>query len=259
MPELTADYSPALVNLIESDEAPIDGIEVGPWFSSDQICQFQRRLSDWQFYFHAGSYLSRVKFRPGAILGLKRYHEITQSRWVSLHIELLPLYVYWLGAHLGINLPPPDAKKAAARFVRTLNRLQADLDLPIILENLASLPARKYNYAADTDVLTKIIKTAGAGLLLDLAHARIAASFQDVDLKTYISRLPLECVKQIHVSGVRERDGHLYDAHESLVQDDYTLLEWALTECKPEMVTLEYFRERPALREQLYHLREIVP
>ena len=63
----------------------------------------------------------------------------------------------------------------------------------------------------------------------------------------YLKQLPLHKVRQIHLSGPRPRSGYLYDAHEAMGEEDYALLEWALGQTDPEVVTLEYFREREAL------------
>jgi uncharacterized protein (UPF0276 family) len=54
------------------------------------------------------------------------------------------------------------------------------------------------------------------------------------------------------------RGGRLVDAHEPLSDRDYALLEHVLARTQPEVVTLEYIREREALREQLCRLRSIL-
>jgi uncharacterized protein (UPF0276 family) len=54
-------------------------------------------------------------------------------------------------------------------------------------------------------------------------------------------------------------DGKLQDAHETLVEEDYRLLSWALTRTKPDVVTLEYFKaNQEALREMLTRLRQVL-
>jgi uncharacterized protein (UPF0276 family) len=78
-------------------------------------------------------------------------------------------------------------------------------------------------------------------------------------MEDYLLQIPLERTRQIHISGVREKDGFLVDAHETLMQEDYDLLAWALKKVQPEVVTLEYFRDdRDALRQMLFRLREVL-
>ncbi len=258
MPQLTVNYSDALVNLIRSGEAPIDGIEVGPWFTPKKIRRFQQELLEWPFHFHASSFISRSRYLPGTLNRLREYHSCTQNQWISVHIELLPLFVFLLSSRFGLQLNPPDFEHSKSKFVHLLERLKGFDGLPIILENLSSLPDEKYRYAADPDIITEVLEITDSGLLLDIAHARLAASYQGQDFRSYLEKLPLERTVQIHVSGIRKQDGYLRDAHESLQEEDYTMLKWVLGKCKPRVVTLEYFREQEPLRKQLSALREII-
>ena len=77
-------------------------------------------------------------------------------------------------------------------------------------------------------------------------------------IENYVEKLPLERTTQIHVSGVREKDGHLQDAHEAMQDEDYAVLNWVLGKSEPKTITLEYFRELGKLREQLWKLRETI-
>jgi uncharacterized protein (UPF0276 family) len=74
----------------------------------------------------------------------------------------------------------------------------------------------------------------------------------------YLQDLPLERTVQIHASGPRLRKGVLTDAHEPMQAEDYRLLEWALERTNPQVVTLEYFKEKDRLAEQLSRLAQIV-
>jgi hypothetical protein len=51
----------------------------------------------------------------------------------------------------------------------------------------------------------------------------------------------------------------LYDAHQSLQEVDYALLDWVLPRVNPDWLTLEYFTEdRKAVREQVNEIKSIV-
>jgi uncharacterized protein (UPF0276 family) len=259
MPRLTVNYSEALERLLQTGERlPIDGIEVGPWFSPRQIATQRQALPGCPFHFHAGSLVSRVKYRPGALRRLERYLSCTDNDWLSLHIELLPVVLFRLASRLGVYLSPPGAGQAIEQFVRLLDRVKAVVDLPLILENLPSLPLEKYHYAANQAVLADLLELADCDLLLDLAHARLSATFRGQSVEDYVAALPLERVRQIHVSGIRQRNGRWHDAHESMQEEDYHLLEWVLDRCDPAVVTLEYFRQEAPLREQIGRLAEML-
>lgn len=259
MPQLTVNYSGALVDLIQEDHISIAGIEVGPWFSPNEIKSFQQTFPTLPFYFHASSIVSRIKLRKKSTLRqLAKYLESSNSPWLSLHIDLLPWHIFLLSKYLGTHLTPPDTEQAMSQFIETLAEVQKVTNVPIILENLHSLPRAKYNYAASPENITALVKRTACGFLLDIAHARIAAKLQQQDIYAYIEGLPLEKLEQIHVSGIRMKNGQIHDAHESLAEDDYQLLKWVLKISKPRVVTLEYFREKEALRAQILRLQELV-
>ncbi len=258
MIQLAANYSNALVSLLKTDEAPIDGIEVGPWFTLPQIKAFQKRFPQWPFYFHGGSQIVRMGLLPGAARQIRAYHRCTQSPWASMHITMLRPGVFWLWRKFGWRLPPPNPAKATRRLLRQVEQLKRAIDTPLILENMPVLPFAGYEFQAEPDRIAYILKTTGCNLLLDLSHARIAASTLNTEVHTYLNSLPLDRVAQIHVSGARQQNGHLTDAHEALQEVDYHLLVWTLARTRPRILTLEYFRNADRLREQLHRLREIV-
>ncbi|MEO7911118.1 MAG: DUF692 family multinuclear iron-containing protein [Roseiflexaceae bacterium] len=72
------------------------------------------------------------------------------------------------------------------------------------------------------------------------------------------SVVPLDRVRQLHISGPRLRDGVLFDAHEMLLNEDYALLEWVLRRTKPQALTLEYNREEAELGAELARLRVLL-
>jgi len=258
MPKLTVNFSESLARLIRTHDAPIDGIEVGPWFTPEKINFLQHEYPEWHFQFHASSFITRYQHWRRALDQLRKYLACTQSQWVSLHIELLPVLVYVMSSRFSLHLTPPGIEKAKNKFIRLLSEVRDGVELPIILENLPSLPKEKYAYAANPSAVSDIVRTTDSGFLLDIPHARIAASYQGMDAESYLEKLPLERIVQIHVSGIRKIDGHLRDMHEAMQDEDYAILKWVLGRCKPKVVTLEYFRELGALREQLWKLREII-
>jgi uncharacterized protein (UPF0276 family) len=78
-----------------------------------------------------------------------------------------------------------------------------------------------------------------------------------MNLETYLGKLPLERVVEIHVSGPRRRGGRLLDGHESLQPVDFRLLESLLSSLTPQAVTLEYIRDKGTLSWQLKQLRRM--
>jgi uncharacterized protein (UPF0276 family) len=210
--QLTADLSDPLLDLVRDDKAPIDAVEVGPWFSVQQIRDYRQMLPELPFYFHGADLIEGVGLVPGAISRIAAYLHCTESPWVSMHITMWLPGMVGLMLRRGWRMPLPNPERAARRFVQRVRRLARSIQVPVILENIAPLPFDGY----------------------------------------------LDRVVQVHVSGPRMRDGSLVDAHEALQEIDYALLDFVLARTEPQVVTLEYIRERDALEEQLFRLRDVL-
>ena len=156
-----------------------------------------------------------------------------------------------------------------ARATATLRALRAALDVPLLAENLddqahptpdgerPAFPA--YAHVCEPSFLRELILAADVGLLLDLAHAQVSAAAQGTDVHAYLAGLPLDRVRQIHLSGPRPRgDGTLDDAHATLRDDDLALLAWTLDRTAPWGVTLEYGRDAAALLADAARVRSVL-
>ncbi len=155
-------------------------------------------------------------------------------------------------------MPLPNPERATRRFVQRVRKLARSIQAPVILENIEPLPFDGYDFEVQPARITEVLEGAECGFLLDTGHARVSAAVLGVDVYAYLSGLPLERVVQVHVSGPRMCNGSLVDAHEPLQEFDYALLDFVLARTQPQVVTLEYIRERDALQEQLLRLRDVL-
>ena len=257
MIKLTAKLSDDLVELVHSGAVEIDGVEANPWLDAEQVRAYRRQLPESTFYFHHADFATRLAWMPGTGRRLREYIEATQTPWLSFHCALLPPGYVRIAAKVGWYLPPPNPARSVKRLVAGVEKLRG-LDLPILIENMPAFPTRKYAFETSAETISEILTRTGADLLLDLAHARVVASVFGLDVHDYLGSLPLEEVRQIHTSGPRAKGGVLHDAHEELAEEDYRLLAWALERCDPEVMTLEYFKDKHRLGEQLVRIRELV-
>jgi len=256
--QLTTNLSDPLLELLRNDEAPIDGVEVGPWFGVGQIQEYQQALPGVPFFFHGAGLIGRVGLVPGAVSRVGAYLAATASPWISMHITLWLPGMVWLMERHGWRMPLPDAERATRRLIRQVKELESSVQVPVILENMAPPPFDGYDFEAQAERITEVLEKTGCGLLLDTGHARVSAAVLGMDVREYMQGLPLARVVQVHISGPRMQGGHLVDAHEPLQAVDYDLLDFVLARTDPRVVTLEYIREREALREQLNCLRTIL-
>ena len=99
--------------------------------------------------------------------------------------------------------------------------------------------------AGEPDVIRQVIETAGCGLLLDISHARMAAHYLGMDEFEYMSRLPVNRLRELHFAGIHIIYGILRD-HLSVLPQDWPVLEWVLENIrhgewsKPWLLAFEY-------------------
>lgn len=252
---LSTDLSDPLLELLRHDPTLVDAVEVGPWFSAERIRAYRLLLPALPFYFHGGDLLAEVGAVPGAAGRIAAHVAAADSPWVSLH--LCP----WRRRQMAVMLrqgwrwPMPGAGQALRRLVAQARRVQGDLAVPLLLENVEPLPLPGYELHCQPAFIRQAVARAGCALLLDTGHARIAAQALGMTAWDYVRMLPLERVRQVHVSGPREVAGRLVDAHAPLEEADYALLADVLAHTRPDVLTLEYIRESVPLRAQLARLR----
>ena len=93
--------------------------------------------------------------------------------------------------------------------------------------------------------IAEVIRAAEVGLLLDLSHARLTAEYLGVDARDYIEALPVERLRELHVTGVGEDGPGRFD-HQPMHDDDWPFVTWALERIgagawgRPWVVSLEY-------------------
>lgn len=81
----------------------------------------------------------------------------------------------------------------------------------VILENVPDAGNQVMRPALLPEVLSHVVKATGCGFLLDISHARIAADFLGIDAHDYINALPVEHLREIHVTGIHRLTTHMID------------------------------------------------
>jgi hypothetical protein len=255
--KLTTNISEALIEIINENIAPIDGLEVGPWLSPREVFNYREIFPQYPFYFHGGNIIDGVGIIPGTINKIGKYLQVTNSPWISLHITFLFPGIRRLFIRNNWRIPNINIIDAVNLFITKVKRTTSMLGVVPLLENLD--PIKGYaNVEIQPSIINRILQETNGRLLLDIGHARLSAERLEMTPEEYIAKLPMEKVDQIHVSGPRERNGVLFDAHEPLQGIDYRLLNFVLTQTKAKVITLEYIRNKELLLDQLLRIREII-
>ena len=144
----------------------------------------------------------------------------------------------------------------------------------LILENIPYFGVGTDFHRASVEprVIRRVVEEAGCGFLLDISHARIAAHYMGIDPHDYISQLPTDRLRELHVTGVRMHKTRLAD-HLELRDEDWMWFNLAMERIRagkwsrPWTVALEYggigepFKwrsEKSALAEMVPRLYDIV-
>ncbi|HEX5323072.1 MAG TPA: DUF692 family protein [Capsulimonadaceae bacterium] len=126
--------------------------------------------------------------------------------------------------------------------------------------------------SVEPETISNVLRETGCGLLLDTAHAMLTSQAMGIDPREYISRLPLDRLRELHVTGVEMSDGNWRDSM-PMRDDDWALCEWVLARIHaadwpvPWAVALEYGgvgpkfewrSDRTAIYEQIARLHQLV-
>ncbi len=188
-------------------------------------------------------------------------------RWASDHLGATHIG----GLHLQLPVPVPMTAAHAAATRRRLARLAAAVGAPAAVETTA-------NHFVLGDPLDEpafvAACTEGAGVVLDLHNVWTMAQNLGFDVDAYLSRLPLDRVVEIHVSGGSESDPRWLpsgrsvrlDSHDGAVPEAVwsLLAAWAPRCPRLQGVTLERMEGTvdddtvPLLREELARVRKLV-
>lgn len=117
----------------------------------------------------------------------------------------------------------------------------------VIIENVPyrSQAGKVLRPSVEPDTICKLLENTGCRLLFDLSHARISAHYLGIPEETYIQRLPMERMAEMHFTGTQWRDGKLTD-HLEAQEADWQALEWVLQRCRggdwpePWLLAFEY-------------------
>lgn len=148
----------------------------------------------------------------------------------------------------GWKVPTPE-RGAVDRLISALSWWEPRLTVPLLVENMIYTgPAGNFRYMIDPDVIAEVCERTARGLLLNLAHARVAAWYIDEDARAYLTALPLGLTRKIHVNGPSFDSARcVQDGHLAMADEDFDLLGWTLLQVRPMIVTLEYGGTGPRL------------
>jgi uncharacterized protein (UPF0276 family) len=251
--------SPIARTLLEESGLDIDYLEVhGPYADSarDQFPDYPMLLHN-ALYEWSLAHPDALRHGDAESITARRLEQ-TASPWLSVHLGFSATDVMFRDCAMqAASAPLPEDGLLKAMHCTVL-QLRDSIGVPLLLENLDYNPTGAYEHICLPAFIDELVTGTSTFLLLDLAHAEISATALAMPMEDYLAALPLDRVRQIHVSGPRWRDGRLRDVHEPLRDEDYMLLQQILEHTQPWAVTLEYTRDANLLCEQIERLRDLL-
>jgi uncharacterized protein (UPF0276 family) len=175
--------------------------------------------------------LDRRHLRNLAVLA-----ERLEAPLVSEHIA----FVRAGGRETGHLLPVPRTWEALDLIVAHAREAKAALQLPLALENVATLFEWPNPELDEAEFLTEVVERADVQLLLDIENVYANARNHGYDPVAFFDRIPLKRIAYVHIAGGVERDGLYHDTHAHDIPDAVLeLLEELAARCNVPGVMLE--------------------
>jgi uncharacterized protein (UPF0276 family) len=111
----------------------------------------------------------------------------------------------------GHLLPIPRTRAALDVLVANVREAQAELPVPLALENIACLLQWPGAEMTEAQFLSELVDRTGCLLLIDVANLHANASNIGTDPAAFLATIPAEQVAYLHVAGGIERHGVYHD------------------------------------------------
>jgi uncharacterized protein (UPF0276 family) len=189
---------------------------------------------------------------PGAetLKQIEYWLKATQSPWLGEHLSFIsaerpsiPADEYAPGEpyNIGYTVAPQNSEETVDRVLLSLAVCEQSFEVPILLENPPIYFVVPGGTMSQAELFSEICRRSSVGLLLDLAHLVITCRTLGQDPFAILNSLPLDRVREVHISGVDEEGEMNWDNHAAKAPDIvFDLLEYLVTRSSVEAVTLEY-------------------
>ncbi len=241
--QLAVNYSPQAAELLAKGQIAFDLYKCTDWPDMIDVARQQRPV-----YVHFPLLAGRDNIEKVGWQRIVALLRDTGTRYVNTH--LAPRTSDFDGLMLDA-----DDQDSAERLVEAMTRditplvrrFGAD---QVILELACWDPDPKWEIpriVLQPELIARMVRDTGCGFLLDVAHARVNALHLGMDERDYLLRLPVERIRELHITGViydDEKRRHV--DHFPMTPDDWTLAEWVFARirrgdwARPWGVALEY-------------------
>lgn len=233
---LGCNYSIELIQLIRENKVDVDYIKLGLF---DMYADVVEEASSMRPLLLHG-------FGYDEYIGMKNMKDID---WKKVNEYIVKFKAPHVGTHMLCRKGDWDDEvsddEILSYMVGNIELWKRNINVPFLIENMPysdyySKKGMRKCYV-DTETIKKICEGKNVDILLDVAHAKIAAYGNGETIYNYIGRLPLSRIREIHLAGTyMDKETGLRDKHMEMEEEDYKILEWLLARTNPDVITLEY-------------------
>jgi uncharacterized protein (UPF0276 family) len=124
------------------------------------------------------------------------------------------------GLDSGHLMPVPRTRDALDVLVANVKTAQANLPVPLALENIAALLEWPDGELTEGQFLADLVERTDCYLLIDVANLHANARNLGTDPNRFLDEIPLERLAYVHVAGGVETDGVYHDTHAHAVRPE---------------------------------------
>ncbi|MFZ3153285.1 DUF692 domain-containing protein [Pseudomonas sp.] len=116
-------------------------------------------------------------------------------------------------------LPLPYTEESLQHVAARVRQVQDVIERPLVLENVSSYLRCADDQFSEWQFLAALSELSGCELLLDVNNVYVSARNHGFDAWTFISSLPKQRIRQLHLAGHSDYGSYLIDTHDQPVSD----------------------------------------
>ncbi len=151
-------------------------------------------------------------------------------------------------------LPLPYNEETLHHFSKRITQIQDILETRILVENVSSYLTYRASTLSEAEFIAELLSRTDCDLLLDINNVYVNAVNHGFSASEYLSKIPMQRVREIHLAGYEDRDSYLLDAHNNRVSPPvWELYEEVISEYPDIPTLIEWDNDIPSftvLREE---------
>lgn len=146
-------------------------------------------------------------------------------------------------------LPIPYSEESLSHMATRISQVQDYLGEQILIENVSSYMKFAETTLDEADFISELAEQADCLLLIDVNNIYVNHINHGLDVDKYLSRLPHDKIREIHLAGFDDRGDYILDAHNNPVAEPVWQHYEKLIQQIPNVPTLiEWDNEIPSLQ-----------